>query len=242
VRDGGQAGTSRGAKTEQDIYAAAVRLMSERGYHGTSQRSIAVAVGLQMSSLYHHFPSKQDLLVAIMTRAMQDLISTVEDAVASADGEGPEERLRAAIRGHILFHADRRQEAFILDSELRALEPEGRDLVVKLRDQYEQIFVGILREGMSEGVFGVPDTKLAVFVLMAMCTGVALWYRPGGRLPLEVIADIYADLFLRGVLTSEQATGVPGRLHGPGASSGESADTSSTQGSSRQGGGLGVTD
>jgi AcrR family transcriptional regulator len=189
----------RAAPMERGIYEAAVELISARGYHGTSQRAIADAVGLQMSSLYHYFASKQDLLLEIMVRPMRDLIYVVEQAVAQA-GQAPEQRLRAAIRSHILFHADRRQEAFLLDSELRALEPAGRELVIKLRDQYEQIFTDILRQGASDGVFDVPDIKITVFMLMAMCTGVAVWYRPGGRLPLETIADIYTDLFLTGVL------------------------------------------
>lgn len=200
--------SGRGAQTERGIYEAAVRLIFERGYHGTSQRAIADAVGLQMSSLYHHFPSKQDLLVDIMARSMRDLISAVEQAAAQARSDGPEQRLRAAIQGHVLFHADRRREAFILDSELRALEPAGRELVVKLRDQYEQIFADILQQGMAEGVFRIPDRKVAGFMLLAMCTGVAIWYRPGGRLPLETIADIYTDLFLSGALVSGNSTNV----------------------------------
>jgi AcrR family transcriptional regulator len=185
---------------ERRIYEAAVELISARGYHGTSQRAIADAVGLQMSSLYHYFASKHDLLLEIMVRPMRDLISAVDQAVAGA-GQAPELRLRAAIRGHILFHADRRQEAFLLDSELRALEPAGRELVIKLRDQYEQIFTDILQQGAAAGVFDLPDIEITVFMLMAMCTGVATWYRPGGRLPLETIADIYTDLFLTGALT-----------------------------------------
>jgi AcrR family transcriptional regulator len=201
--------SGRGAQTERGIYEAAVRLISERGYHGTSQRAIADAVGLQMSSLYHHFPSKQDLLVDIMVRSMRDLMSVVEKAVAQVQSAGPEQRLRGAIQGHILFHADRRQEAFILDSELRALEPPGRELVIKLRDQYEQIFADILQQGMAEGVFRIPDCRIAVFMLMAMCTGVAIWYRPGGRLPLETVADIYTDLFLSGALASGESVSMP---------------------------------
>src|SRR5262245_56233720 len=103
--------SGRTAPMERSIYDAAARLISERGYPGTSQRAIADAVGLQMSSLYYYFASKQDLLLEIMVRPMRDLISAVEQGVARA-GKAPEPRLRAAIRGHILFHADRRQEAF----------------------------------------------------------------------------------------------------------------------------------
>jgi AcrR family transcriptional regulator len=184
--------------TEQSIYRAAVRLIFERGYHGTSLRAVAGEVGLQMASLYYYFPSKQDLLMQIMRRTMGDLTATVERAIA--DAADPKERLRAAIRAHILFHAERREEAFVVDAELRALVPANYAVVVATRDQYEQLFAEVLRDGAEQGRFRVPDAKLAVFGLMAMCTGVAVWYRPNGRLSLEQIADIYTDLFLRGVL------------------------------------------
>lgn len=192
----------RAVRTERDIYRAAVELISARGYHGTSLRSVAAAVGMQMSSLYYHFPSKQDLLVEIMTRSMQELIATVDAAVQSA-GQGPEQRLRAAISGHILFHAKRREEAFILDNELRALEPSGRRLVVKLRDRYEEIFSDILDEGAAKHALAVPDTKLAVFALLATCTGVASWYRPRRRFSLEQIAEIYTEMALSGLLAKK---------------------------------------
>jgi AcrR family transcriptional regulator len=191
--------TSQAARiTEQSIYQAAVRLIFERGYHGTSLRAVAGEVGLQMASLYYYFPSKQDLLMQIMRHTMGDLTATVERAIAGA--VDPEERLRAAIRAHILFHAERREEAFVVDAELRALVPANYAAVVETRDRYEQLFAEVLRDGAEQGRFRVPDAKLAVFGLMALFTGVAVWYRPNGRLSLEQVADIYTDLFLRGVL------------------------------------------
>ena len=77
--------TSQAARiTEQSIYQAAVRLIFERGYHGTSLRAVAGEVGLQMASLYYYFPSKQDLLLQIMRHTMGDLTATVERAIAGA--------------------------------------------------------------------------------------------------------------------------------------------------------------
>ena len=184
--------------TEREIYDAALELIYERGYHGTSLRAVAARVGLQMASLYYHYPSKQDLLMAIMRRAMEDLTATVRQAVDGLDD--PTLRLGAAIRGHVLFHADRRMEAFVTDAELRSLTPANRDSIVGLRDAYETIFADTLREGVRRGAFAVPDVKLATLALMALCTGVATWFRPGGRLSLEDVADGYTRLFLLGAL------------------------------------------
>ena len=228
--------------TDQEIYSAAVRLFSGRGYHGTSLRSVAAAVGLQMSSLYYHYPSKQYLLFEIMNRTMQDLAAAVEEAVG--ESEGPQEKLRAAIRAHVLFHARRGMEAFIADAELRSLEAETRALSVKRRDRYQQIFEDILRDGAQQGVFDVPDVKLATYALMAMCTGVAVWFRPDGRVTLEEVADAYADLFVHGVMPSgDGRRGVGSReREPPGAGAVVSRPTSGSAGrqGKRRGGGATV--
>jgi len=40
--------------------------MSQRGVDGTSMRDLAGAAGLNVASLYHYFPSKRELLVAVL--------------------------------------------------------------------------------------------------------------------------------------------------------------------------------
>lgn len=159
--------------------------------------SLPTRSGSRISTLYYHFHNKQDLLLRIMTRTMHDLITAVEQALVELDD--PEERLRVAIRAHMLFHSSRRMEAFIADSELRALEPANRDEIVKLRDRYEHLFEEVLRDGAARGRFEVPDVKLGVYSLMGMCSGVSLWFEPGGRLSLSEIAALYARIFLNGI-------------------------------------------
>ena len=50
----------------QHILDTALALMAQRGVAGTSMRDLAAATGLNVASLYHYFPSKQDLLVAVL--------------------------------------------------------------------------------------------------------------------------------------------------------------------------------
>jgi AcrR family transcriptional regulator len=44
----------------------ALSLMAQRGVDGTSMRDLASAAGLNVASLYHYFPSKRDLLEAVL--------------------------------------------------------------------------------------------------------------------------------------------------------------------------------
>ncbi len=58
--------TPGGAQQRQHILNTALSLMAQRGVDGTSMRELAAAAGLNVASLYHYFPSKRDLLVAVL--------------------------------------------------------------------------------------------------------------------------------------------------------------------------------
>ena len=55
-----------GSNQRQHILTTALSLMSQQGVDGTSMRSLAAATGLNVATLYHYFPSKRDLLVAVL--------------------------------------------------------------------------------------------------------------------------------------------------------------------------------
>lgn len=56
----------QGGTQRQHILDTALMLMAQRGVDGTSMRDLATAAGLNVASLYHYFPSKRDLLVAVL--------------------------------------------------------------------------------------------------------------------------------------------------------------------------------
>jgi AcrR family transcriptional regulator len=70
--------TTGGALQRQRILDTALTLMAQRGVDGTSMRDLATAAGLNVASLYHYFPSKRDLLVAVLEERgyLQDLAAT----------------------------------------------------------------------------------------------------------------------------------------------------------------------
>lgn len=189
--------TPERAAAPERILRAATALFRTRGYHGTSMRTLARGLRMEAASLYYHFPSKQEILLAILDRTLDDLLDGLARAVAAADGH--EERLRTAVRFHVLFHAHRRHEAFLSHSELRSLTAANLRRVIAKRDEYEHLFRGLLTAGVRAGVFHVPDVKLTAMAILTMCTGVATWFSEGGRLAPESIADRYVETILRSV-------------------------------------------
>lgn len=186
--------TTTEAPTKERIVEAAVDLFYRQGYNATSLRQIADGVGLQVGSLYNHMSSKEQLLFDIMRDVMEELIEHTEEEMAAA---GPDslDRVLAFLRASIHFHATRQRQTFIGNSELRGLSPEHRAQIVELRDRYETMLRATLQAAQDDGSIEVDDVQLATFAALALCTSVATWYRPDGRLLLEDLDRMLPQLF-----------------------------------------------
>jgi AcrR family transcriptional regulator len=193
VGDGG-----RQAPTKQQIFRNALELFAQQGYDATSARQLAAKVGIEAGSLYNHISSKQDLLFQLIQKATNDLIVQVSAAIEAA-GADPVDRLAAGVRAHVVFYCVNSTQALVGERELRALTPENFAETRKQRDAYEQLFIGILEEGMRRGLFRELDSHTICFGILGL-SNVALWYSPDGRLSDGEIAESYADFVMRAVL------------------------------------------
>ncbi|MEY8842386.1 TetR/AcrR family transcriptional regulator [Cribrihabitans sp. XS_ASV171] len=178
------------------IRAAALRLFAQYGFAAVSMRQIAKEVGVQAGALYNYVPDKQSLLFGLMQAHMEELLAARADRPAPHDAL---DRLRDFVGFHIRFHLERPEEVFIAYMELRNLEPANFAEIEALRRAYEDQLEQILRDGVAQGVFGVPDTKIATLAVIAMLTGVNTWYRHEGRLSLDEVETIYWDMVRKAV-------------------------------------------
>lgn len=181
--------------TAAAILAAAVEVLAEHGYHGTSVRDIAARAGVSPGAIYHHFGSKQGVLVTILDRGIDRLVRRTEDALFAA-GDDPADRLCAIVETHVLAHAHGRRESFIGNSELRSLEPVGRALIVTKRDAQQRMFDRVVADGVARGVFTTPFPVEAARVIVSACTAVATWFRTDGTLSPEEVVRRYKRVAL----------------------------------------------
>ena len=65
--------------TRDDILDAAAQVFRQKGFHGASMADIAETVKLQKASLYHHVASKQDILLALLDRALEMLFEHISN-------------------------------------------------------------------------------------------------------------------------------------------------------------------
>lgn len=185
-----------------DIIQAAAQIFRQKGYHAASMQDIADAVHLQKASLYHHVDSKQEILLTILDTALDLLIDDLHMVVES--NLEPDQKLRQAMRVYIGRLTENADLAAVLLFEYRNLEPELRARHVQRRDRYESLWRQLIKEGMASGYFRATDEALATFALMGVQNWMMTWYREEGRLSAESLADLFCELFLRGLLVERE--------------------------------------
>ncbi|KEO50571.1 TetR family transcriptional regulator [Thioclava pacifica] len=183
--------------TGPKIRAEAQRLFARHGFAAVSMRQIAAAVGVQAGALYLYTPDKEALLFDLLKSHMDDLIAAWR--AEAPEGADALARLERFVRFHIRFNLERAEVVFLSYMELRNLSEENFAKIEGLRKTYETELEEILKAGQAEGVFLIPDTKLATMAIIAMLTGVNTWFREGGRLSRAMVADIYWDMVRKAV-------------------------------------------
>jgi AcrR family transcriptional regulator len=176
------------------LIRAAARLFNRKGYQGTSVRDIAGATGMRSGSPFYHFASKQDLLFEASMRGLAPALAELEAIWA---GRGSTlARFRAMLRTHLgqLLGTDPDMAAMVV-SEWRWLEGEQRAQVIALRDRFEQLWQDVLEALAAEGRLPRADPTTRLFFLGAL-HGVPQWYREGGALGIEQVADALARFVL----------------------------------------------
>jgi AcrR family transcriptional regulator len=198
-RQGRSVGRPAGADndTRERVLQVAVELFAARGYHATGVAEIGQAAGLQRGSLYYHIGSKEDLLLVVLCRHVEDSLEAEERILAS--DRDPASKLRELLRHHVRIATERSAEASIYMRDAGALSGARARELQTLRERVERVWAEIIREGEAAGIFR-PSDPVIVNGLLGFANFVFIWYRPGGRLSPDEIADQYADVLLKGLL------------------------------------------
>jgi len=183
--------------SRETILDAAVHLFNQNGYHATSMQDVANAVAIKKPSLYHHFESKEAILLAILEGSMERLIDEMA-SIANSQNDCAT-KLRDAVRTHASAIAQNPESAAIFFREDRGLGDAYLARYIEKRDEFEFHFRTIIQEGITSGEFRDTDVAIAVEAIMGMINWMTRWYRPQGRLNAEQIAGLFSDLFLNGL-------------------------------------------
>lgn len=176
----------------------AIRMFGDKTYPMVGMRELSEAVGILPGSLYSHISSKEALLMRIVEEGITHYIDAISAAIATADPA--DVRLRFAIRAHLRVLAETAEQTRVAFDQWHYLGPENQAQVVALRQTYQDLFLGIVQDGIRDGAIRpVPHLKATVLSMIGGLNFAAEWYSPSKSLVPDEIADALTDAFLHGL-------------------------------------------
>lgn len=185
----------RRAKRIDDILRIATSLLAERGYAATNLDEIAEALDLSKASLYHYFPSKEDLILACLDRIGDETNRQLRTVVASP--LSPRNRLRAAVRAQVLVLTRDQPAGAALYLRDVGLPETARERLRTFVEQHDQLFRSIIEEGIQAGDLHVVDLTVARLLMHGAINFIPSWYKQNRRMSPERLADVVADTLLQ---------------------------------------------
>jgi AcrR family transcriptional regulator len=180
------------AVREQQMLDAAVRVFSQRGYHGAGMDEIAEAAGISKPMVYAYLGTKEELFVACLHREGTRLMEAVA-AVAALD-LSPDEQLRAGLRAFFRFVAAHRDGWSVLYRQARGQQPFA-GVITQMRGRWIEIVTGLLRRGAPTA----PDVTAVAYAIVGAVESLADWIAEHGGGDPDLMADGLAELTWRGV-------------------------------------------
>ncbi len=179
--------------TLDPVLESAIDVFEELGYHGATMRLIAAGADISVAGIYHHYPSKQHLLVALVNIAHADLARRLD---AAGDGVDAVTAFANMVEALTLFHVERRALALVLAAELRRLEEPNRTHLQASMAQIEGRLLDTARRAAELGAFRSGDLSVATKAIVTMCLAVPTWTDDSDAAQGRRIAREYAELAL----------------------------------------------
>jgi hypothetical protein len=121
-------------------------------------------------------------------------ISEVNDIYFNA-----EEKLKMAIKNHVLLITQNPDWSAVFLHEWRNLPESSLERFITMRDQYEDGFRQIVKQGIQEDVFNDVGTKFAVLSVLSSVNWINEWYRADGKMSPEEIAHNISGFVMGGL-------------------------------------------
>jgi AcrR family transcriptional regulator len=189
---------SKNREKSQEIQSVIAHLFAYNGYHSTSMREIARELGMNQSSLYHYFRSKEEILFTLMNDAMDNALTTLEEICAG--DLLPRDKLNKILHFYTRYYAGDPERLILLVNEQNSLNSDHRRILLDKQRRYVHLFKEVFEELEKLQLTKEIPHSLAIFAFLGMVHYTIKWYQKDGPVDLERLADIFAEIFTKGTL------------------------------------------
>ena len=186
----------KNSKKDQIFIAGAV-LFNQKGYAATSMRELATQVNLEVSSLYSHIKSKEEILQKICFEIANQFTEGIEKIYGNT--QNPKKKLKEIIGLHVKIIINSSIDFKVYDNEhIHLSEPFLSDFL-NIRRSYEKKCISIIKEGIKTGDFIDIDPVFMMKTIYNSMTWVYEWYQPNKGITTKSINKEMYKLIVNGV-------------------------------------------
>lgn len=185
---------------QESILLVAAEVFIQHGYDATSMGVLAENLGITKSAIYHHVPSKEHLLELALNRALESLEAILIDPLASTGSAI--DKLMYVLRSSVGVLTDQLPFVTLL-LRLRGNTEIERNALERRR-AFNQVVADLVDEARNDGdIRRDIDPRTTTRLLFGMIGSVVDWYKPGGPVSAEDVANDIVTIAFGGVRTQQ---------------------------------------
>ena len=191
------------------ILRAAVEVMGEDGYEGSSIRDMASRAGVSVAALYYHFPSKLELLQEFLDEAHEVTLARLDRRLAAAD-RSPAAQLDELVATLIATHLHdefARLASNVALREYTRLHPPERKAIDEKRQRLLALVESVVDGGLGAGAFTCEEPRETARAIVTLCSSLVEPFSEMGRTMAEVI-ELYQGFARRLVAPAPRLSAV----------------------------------
>ena len=181
-----------------EIIQAAIDEFLEKGYNGTSMESIARRAGVSKGGLYHHFSSKDEILLLANQKLNEPVYRIMQDA---AQNPSASKGLSSYIKNYLEYWLDHKREmVFYMLSYVKLLDdPSLGEMYASYTQTTIAFFQDLYQRGIDSGEFVPHSAYDSAISFMAAVDGIVMYLLMDTNLELEKIVSILQRRFIHGL-------------------------------------------
>ncbi|NKX53452.1 TetR/AcrR family transcriptional regulator [Arthrobacter mobilis] len=181
---------------QQSVLSVAVAVFNKHGYEATSMGILAENLGISKSAIYHHVPSKGDLLRLALDEALGSLEAILDEPGASSGRA--DARLEYVLRSTVKVLTEKLPYVTLL-LRLRGNTEVERNALERRR-AFDRKVADLVDAARSEGSLRSDiDPRTTTRLLFGTINSIVEWYKPGGTLTAEKLADDLLTMIFDGL-------------------------------------------
>ncbi|UOE95652.1 TetR/AcrR family transcriptional regulator [Alkalihalobacillus sp. LMS39] len=184
---------------KEKIFEKSIVLFGKNGFTETSIQHIVEELGVTKGTFYYYFTSKEELLMEIHLRFINELLQS-QKAIVEDELKSAKEKLHGIVYMLLKNIEGQGQSAKVFFREMQNLNEEHLQDIFKKRDQFRKQTQHVIEKGMEMGEFRQDiNAEIITLAILGAANWGYHWYDPKGPLTELQISDIYLDFIINGI-------------------------------------------